>query len=871
MELKHYQKLVIRDLKRFISLLQTESHLGKAFTIFWEDKGIQLGPSSKMLPYQNIIPKVPHVCFKVPTGGGKTFLACHSVKPVFEMFSHDKVKVVLWMVPSDEIKRQTITNLSNPDHPYRQKLNSDFQNRVEIFTKEQLLLAQNFNTVSIADQLSICVLSYDSFRTNKKEGRKAYQENGNLMDFPNILGAPKVPVSGADETSLIQILNQFNPLVVVDESHHARSELSVEMLKNFNPCFVLDLTATPRKESNIISIVSALQLKKENMVKLPVIVYNRANKEQVIANAIDMQRTLEKLAEEEFNNGGNYLRPIVLFQAQPKGNADNTTYFHLKNKLVEVGIPEEHIAIQTANVHELNKHDLSSHECPIRYIITVNALKEGWDCPFAYILASLSNKSSSVDVEQILGRILRLPNAKQNGNKFLNLSYVLTSSLMFEETLGNIVKGLNLAGFSEKDYRAISIPQEDMIHDEPSENELFSEEDDTDENDFSDSDVKGLLASEEPLESTEENPLFGLAANANDEYKKAIEASDEDFQEDGRFSMTLDGDFISNRYVVNNVFLEDIGSIQLPQFFLSVTTSIFSETGSVLLTKALLSDGFNLDTQDSSLDWDISNTTLASVDVGNSDDATPKFLMLSAEARDAYFRTFNNLSKEGQINEVVMKIEKALRQINEIPDRGVHAYAERIVQNLTPQQREAMFTYPLTVAQKVKEKVRRLLTEYCFFRFKILLEQGKIKCDDSYKLPKYFSFTGEEMPLANALYSKEQKGNNFEQRFISKIASLENIRWWHRNIERTGYSINGPVNHYPDFIVRTTRGNILIIETKGDDRDNSDSRIKLELGRALQNSSGTSIKYYMVFDQNPFNGLEGAYTFDEFMRIVKEL
>ena len=59
-------------------------------------------------------------------------------------------------------------------------------------------------------------------------------------------------------------------MVIVDESHHAGSALSVEMLQNFNPCFVLDLTATPRKNSNIISFVDVAQLKKENMVKLPV-------------------------------------------------------------------------------------------------------------------------------------------------------------------------------------------------------------------------------------------------------------------------------------------------------------------------------------------------------------------------------------------------------------------------------------------------------------------------------------------------------------------------------------------------------------------------------------------------------------------------
>lgn len=97
--------------------------------------------------------------------------------------------------------------------------------------------------------------------------------------------------------------------------------------------------------------------------------------------------------------------------------------------------------------------DLLSPDCPIRYIITVNALKEGWDCPFAYVLASLANKTSQVDVEQILGRILRLPYTCEHRHPSLNMSYVLTSSNDFDDTVRRIIQGLNSAGFSDKDYR----------------------------------------------------------------------------------------------------------------------------------------------------------------------------------------------------------------------------------------------------------------------------------------------------------------------------------------------------------------------------------------------------------------------------------
>ena len=199
------------------------------------------------------------------------------------------------------------------------------------------------------------------------------------------------------------------------------------MLQNFNPSFVLDLTATPKNGSNIISFVDARQLKAENMVKLPVIVYNRKSQEDVFVSAISLRRKLENEAVEEQKNGGRYIRPIVLFQAQPRTNDDSTTYDKIKHTLIDMGIPESEIAIKTADRDELKNIDLSSKDCSIRYIITVNALKEGWDCPFAYILATVANRTSSIDVEQILGRILRLPNTRKNEREVLNLSYVITS------------------------------------------------------------------------------------------------------------------------------------------------------------------------------------------------------------------------------------------------------------------------------------------------------------------------------------------------------------------------------------------------------------------------------------------------------------
>ena len=63
---------------------------------------------------------------KVPTGGGKTFMACASVRRIFDALPTGKPQVVVWLVPSDSILTQTIRTLSDVDHPYRQRLDQDF-------------------------------------------------------------------------------------------------------------------------------------------------------------------------------------------------------------------------------------------------------------------------------------------------------------------------------------------------------------------------------------------------------------------------------------------------------------------------------------------------------------------------------------------------------------------------------------------------------------------------------------------------------------------------------------------------------------------------------------------------------------------------
>ena len=879
MELKSYQKKVIADLTRYLELLNETQNYMTAFEQFWREKS-----APALGRYQNVIPGVPNLCFKVPTGGGKTFIACNAVRPIFDALPATKTKAVVWLVPSDAILTQTAKALKDTSHPYRQKIDVDFGGRVEVYTKQELLNGQNFNPTAVTEQLSVMVLSYDSFRGRGKEGLKAYQENSNLAAFAKVLGKPDSPIEKADETALFQIINQLNPLVIVDESHHARSELSLEMLENFNPCFVLDLTATPKKESNIISYVDAVQLKNEHMVKLPVIVYNRDSQAEVLTDAIDLRNKLEEIANAEYAKTGKYIRPIALFQAQPKGKEDATTFEKLRDKLVDAGIPAEQIAIRTADVNELKNVELMSLSCPIRYIITVNALKEGWDCPFAYILASLANKTSQVDVEQILGRILRLPHTSQHTQSALNMSYVLTSSNDFNNTVAHIVKGLNSAGFSDKDYR-IGESAKPQVPEQPAEQITLPDQQgcpemepplETAEDDFSGLDGKSIGAELERRREQAQTPetapkadtMLDAAAEVEKAYTDAIQQTDNDPMMDNLPWEVRDK---VKSFQVNPQFRENIETLQIPQFFLKVEQSLFTDGSFELLDKEMLAEGFTLKGKAYDIDFAAADDEIREIDVREQDGGLPKvFKMESAEQR--YFKEwFNNLPPESRVRQCKEMMFNQLNKLNMVDAAELKAYIDRIVNDMDKAQLAAMEKAPLGYAAKIRAKIETLLESHYRENFERWLETERIVCKPYFRLrPSIHPATYTDI-YARSLYAAEDGDmNKLEQKLIVELTALPNVRWWHRNIARQDFAINGFIKHYPDILIMTQSGKLICAETKGEHLKNDDSREKIALGQAWRTAAGKNFRYYMVFE-NEENLLPGAVSMSQFIDTVKAL
>lgn len=865
MELKQYQRNVLSDLQEYLALLYERQDLTAAFADFWMSKGVPVG-AGLFPPYKNVIPGVPNVCFKVPTGGGKTFMAACSIKPILDSMPRLPYKVVVWLVPSDSIMEQTLSALRNPDHPYRQRINQDFGHRVEVYTKEQVKVGQNFNPAALQGQLSIIVLSYDSFRTNKAEGRIAYRENGYLKPFENALGEIVKPIEDAEELSVFQVINQMMPLVIVDESHHAKGALSIRMLKDFNPCFVLDLTATPTEDSNVLSFVEAGQLKKEHMVKLPVIVYNRKDLSEVLRTARELRGNLENDALAQQKNGGRYIRPIVLFQAQPRGGDERATFEKIRERLIKNGIPADEIAIKTAEINELRNLDLLSPECKIRYIITINALKEGWDCPFAYVLASLANRSSLVEVEQILGRVLRQPYAQASTKPLLNISYVITSSDDFFLTINQVIAGLKSAGFSAEDYRRGGNDLiEEASHKHPDAQDtqedflnLFqTEHEDSTEGDKG-TDLPG-------------NQITGLQEMMTEAIRQAEEYERKVVEQTGKKEPGIP-QVIQNiipQYSIEPSFREQAEMMRLPQFFFKTEQSVFSEEQRTLHEKEHLNEGFTLIGKSYAIPFDSIDEQIYKVDLeGNK----PVFSKLYGLEISSFLELFSKLSPEKQADKCRRELKERLWNIDSVSQADIFKYIDLIVDSLSGERLSTLAKSLDGAAEKIRGQIDVFLIEHRMEQFKKWMDQGRVLCEPSYQFPSSMFLTNAISNIAKALYEGESDMNPLERRVVESLASLPNIIWWHRNpsTPRTGFRLNGFINHYPDIIVYTKRKHLLLIETKGEHLNNPDSMQKLKLGAYWQSKAGEGYRYFMVYENNCPKE-DHAYNLDEFFRMAEGL
>jgi type III restriction enzyme len=422
---------------------------------------------------------VPNATLKVPTGGGKTWLAVKAASKILNKYLGQNTGFILWIVPNEAIYSQTLRHFKDRAHSYRLALDRAAAGKVKILTKSDRL-----HVMDVETHLCVMVLMLQSSNRQNKNTLRMFRDRGDVHGFvpgdaqqdahramlertPNLDAyqgfLPQV------KSSLGNALRIIRPVVVMDEGHKAISELAYKTLYGFNPSFVLELTATPRdvagrkspsenRYANLLVEVTGRDLDREGMIKMPLVLdpFEAGDWQTVLAASVERLNALQNEATAYGAESDRYIRPILLVQVERTGK-DQRDGGHIhaedvRDRLLQIGFDEAEIALKTAEQNDLakpeNKELLSPYN-RVRVIITKEALQEGWDCPFAYVLCALAARTDQSAMTQLVGRILRQPHAEKTDIIELNQCYVFTHQSTTQTVVGQIKSGLEKDGLAD--------------------------------------------------------------------------------------------------------------------------------------------------------------------------------------------------------------------------------------------------------------------------------------------------------------------------------------------------------------------------------------------------------------------------------------
>ena len=833
MKLKNYQTKSLETLRIFLELSRFEG-----VKAAYDKTQRQHHGHSNFKPFQplNGLEEVPYVCLRLPTGGGKTLLSAHTIALAGRAYVENEYPLTLWLVPTNIIKTQTLETLKNPNCANYQVLEEAFGGKFRVFDIADF---RNIRPQDIENGACIVVSTFASLRVDDTSGRKVYDCDENLephfSKIPSNAEGMEKSLDGKIKFSFANLLNWHRPLVIVDEAHNAKTDLSVEVLRRVNAACVVEYTATPAKSSNVITSVSAAELKAEQMIKLPIIFSEHISWEQAVSASIQTRQKLEELAMKDVR----YIRPVILFQAENKDK--EITVEVLEKYLVEnEGIKRSQIAIATGEQKELDSIDLLNPNCEIRYIITVQALKEGWDCPFAYVLCSVANTKSATAVEQLLGRVLRMPYAVERSQADLNKAYAHVSAKSWPHALTELHDRLVSMGFEKQEAEEVICAQPSFLPQEKASSfeMIFASE----------PDLSHLDLAERSLVSLKQafGGVFELKVEQgfNDALAEKIITSIKDKKDREEFSLRAK---IHIKNLPQNLSPSQRGeSFVIPQLCLNFDGDIeLAESENCLI------DGWNL------LEYP---TTLTKDEFAIDEEARCFIVdVVGQKIRIDFLNKSEQLGLEGiktELDEIGLCrwLDKKLRA-PDIRQEVLLGFVQKVVKNLLirgdidmPKLVRGRFVFEKILQNKInsyRQQARTQGYQTCMFGDKAIATVSPKDFSFSFdpnNYPSSDNYDG-QFGFRKHYYSRIGAMNSEEEKCAFEIDQNPNVKFWIRNIERQPrFSFWLPTatdKFYPDFIAQLIDGRLLIVEYKGDPYiTNDDSKEKKLIGEVWAKKSG---------------------------------
>lgn len=853
-QLKSYQQGALDTLASFFKRCRETNDVEASFSESLKNNNFT------DVPYRSYkFDGTPYVCIRIPTGGGKTILGTYAVSTATKEYLSQDYPITLWLVPTTTIQQQTVAALkSNP--AYTEHLNKAFANNVSVY---DIADVNQIRSQDIGNKAIIVVSTLANLRVTKTTDRKVYQYHedfephfakltSNHPAFDKLEKVTEDDVSengltvkdiGKVKYSFANLLALYNPLVVVDEAHNARTSLTFDTLKRVHPAAIIEFTATPNTTgtngSNILYHVSAAQLKAEEMIKLPIILTEHVNGwEEAVRDAVLTRERLAVKAQKDTD----YIRPIVLLQAENKKGS--VTVEVIKQCLIEQHhIDESKIAIATGTQRELDGLDIFQPDCPIEFVITIEALKEGWDCSFAYVFCSVKQVSSSKDAEQLLGRVLRMPYAKRRVIEDLNRAYAHLSTNSLAQAAKELADKLISMGFEELEV-ATFLRQQDA-----NQGELF--ESDNGANPEPKLSLTTLMVEVEDVIDT---------ASLTEEDRSNIKVS----EVEGRKVVTVTGKVSDNlKKAITKVATESKKSIESSinmhnqSVYAAQSPSENGATFAVLPRLCVMSQG-ELELAEKEVFLDAYGWSLLDYPAELNYKPTEETTSFSIDMQgkrvkynfvdDGQTLNLNFANTEVTQDELVGWLDQECRQ-SDVTQREMTGFLSNVINHLLKKPELTLTTlirnkYPLVNA------IGDLVFEYRKQAATSGYQQALFG-DESDVLTTYdfsYEFKADNYPARPPYYNG---GFDFNKHYYPQIEDMKSsgeefdcaqiidlmpeVKHWVRNlVRRDEASFSLPLAHgnfFPDFIVELDDGRILIVEYKGEAyKTNDDSAEKRLVG-----------------------------------------
>lgn len=881
-KLKGYQQRAVDVMQSFLSHCLHLESLADAYTAALKEQQL---PNHAYRDYG--FNNVPYFCLRLPTGGGKTVLGSYAIETAARHYLQTETPITLWLVPSITIRQQTVEALKTPGHPYRQNLDKAFNRQVLVLDIDEVT---QIRPQDIGSKAIVIVSTLANLRVNDTSGRKVYAYHENFephfakipSNHPSLTLLERVTENDLQENGLTanelgkikfsfaNLLAVYRPIVIVDEAHNARTTLTFDTLHRVHPAAVIELTATPNTSatngSNVLFHVSAAELKAEEMIKLPIMLTEHINWQDALQDAVITRNKLALDAQKDTD----YIRPIVLFQAENKNG--EVTVEVLENHLIEqLKIDKNKIAIVTGNQRELDGINLLDQSCPIEYIITIEALKEGWDCPFAYVFCSVKQVSSNKDAEQLLGRVLRMPYAKRRVIEDLNRAYAHLATRGFSKAAQELTDTLVAMGFEEIEIAAYLRDQTPNPH----QNDLFGENLPEQPQKISENtlivtaeDLPDLSKLSEPeknqitmtRDTVNKNAVIRVVGEVSPAIQEAISKTVKSAKNRTIFKRNVR---IHNQSIQARKAPSERGEVfgVLPQICMM-------QQGQLELVEAetlLQACNWNL------LDYpaELKNFSLHETTNNFAIDIEGKKVKYHvAEQKDIL--PFNQGFIDITEQDLIRWLDKELRQ-TDIVQQQMASFIGRLVKNLL-QQYDMTLTalvrnkYPL--AQAIRDTIRSYRTKAKTASY----QQSLFKSSNTACLADefFYSFNPSDYPSRPPYYSgsfvfskhyfpqnliEDLKSTGEEFECAKAIESLPQIKHWIRNlVRRDQASFWLPLaqgKFYPDFVCELTDGRMLIVEYKGEVyASNDDSVDKRAVGHKWAELSKGQCLFIMAVEKD---------------------